>query len=99
MSATVSRTEAAEGTCVPLTESPRVWAVRGRNAWYRCDADRLTCSCCHYLYRLAATNSPCRHVRMLTDYLMTAETVRLQMTARRDDAPLPTDAELRRIFS
>lgn len=91
----------AEGTCIQLTESERVWAVRGRQGWYRCDAERKTCSCPAFLYRRRgdASLAACRHLRMLTAYLIARATLRELAEADPMAQPLPPEGELRRVFS
>ncbi len=91
---------ATDGTCIQLTESPRIWAVRGRLAWYRCDADRRTCSCQSFVLsnRQAKASTGCRHLRMLTAYLIAAASLRELLASERDDAPLPSDQELKELF-
>ena len=102
MSATLTELQpAGEGTCVQLSDTPPVWAVRGREDWHRCDADQGTCTCGDWIHRQARTLTPCRHLRMLTAYLLHAALVRRQFAAAAADeerAPLPSDADLRRLF-
>ncbi len=84
---------ASEGTCVRLTEGDRIWAVRGRSGWHRCDADRKACSCQAFVFsnRQAKALTGCRHLRMLTAYLIAAASLRELLASERDDAPLPSD--------
>jgi hypothetical protein len=64
--------EAPEGTILPTSE-PVVFFVKGRTDWYRCNADRSECSCPDYRFRRTREPGLCRHLRHLTDYLMSKE--------------------------
>lgn len=110
--ATLDRLNPAPGTCVALTESPRLWLVRGSAGWYRCDADRQTCSCADFLYRRTKSHTACKHLRALTEYLMIAAAARAEVlepepefaprsryVIEEEPAPLPSDEELRRMFA
>lgn len=104
MSATVRTVPPApEGTCVQISEAPEVWAVRGAADWYRLDLERNTCSCGDWMYRRARTLTPCKHQRALGAYLDQAALVRnrfeREQTAAEERAPLPGEAELKRMFA
>lgn len=86
--------EAPEGTCVSMPGRPGFWLVRGRKSWYECDAARGECECGDFVHRKAVTRTPCRHLRALNTYLSICGAV----TAPPKE-PLPSDAELRRIFA
>ena len=63
---------ASEGTILPAAE-PGYFLVKGRTDWYTCDAERGECSCPDYRFRRTREPGPCRHLRLLADYLETKE--------------------------
>lgn len=92
---------APDGTCVPVGTNGRNWRVRGRSAWYRVDAEAGECSCGDFVHRRATQRTACRHLRALSSYLMVSELVK-DLDAReaiQKREPLPSDTELRRIFT
>ena len=105
--------EAPDGTCVPLIEGGPWWIVKGRCGWYRVDEIGQTCSCAQWKYRTARALTPCRHLRALADYQAMAGLIRNRLLMEEDErleadvqaciedgdpGPLPSDAELRKLF-
>jgi hypothetical protein len=94
---------AVDGTCIQLIEGEPVWMVRGRSGWYYVNEEAGSCSCAQWKYRTSRALTPCRHQRSLAEYLRLAETLRsLMIIAPGQETapePLPSDAELRAIFS
>jgi hypothetical protein len=79
---------APEGTILPAVEHG-CFLVKGRTDWYTCAAERGECSCPDYRFRRPREPGPCRHLRLLADYLKTKERVLTPTGKARERGPTP----------